>query len=114
MTGRLPLSVNKSAAGGESTSPLCDSALEGSGVSFPLQGDQKRKPAEPYALVRIREEPATRRPPVGGNHGRPAATDFRSAGDTLFLSGLRRALHVTGMFSISPEMLLLHERVICK
>lgn len=82
MTGRLPLSVNKSAAGGESTSPLCDSALEGSGVSFPLQGDQKRKPAEPYALVRIREEPATRRPPVGGNHGRPAATDFRSAGLT--------------------------------
>lgn len=80
MTGRLPLSVNKSAA--ESTSLLCDSALEGSEVSFPLQGDQKRKPAEPYALVRIREELATRRPPVGGNHGRPAATAFHSAGLT--------------------------------
>lgn len=41
VTGRLPLSVNKSAAGGESTSLLCDSALEGSGVSFPLRGTRK-------------------------------------------------------------------------
>lgn len=52
MTGRLPLSVNTSACRGESPSLLCDSALEGSGVLFPLQGDQKMKPAEPYALVR--------------------------------------------------------------
>ena len=81
VTGRLSLSLlTNRLAGGESTSLLCDSALEGSGVSFPLQGDQKMKPAEPYALVRW----GSGRPRSGhqwvGNCGWPLATAFCSAG----------------------------------
>lgn len=46
---------------------------------------------------------------VGGLWPLLSAVLARVQGDTLFLSGLGRALHVTVVFLISPEMLLLHE-----